>query len=92
MTRAAQRLGMQQPPLSQQIKALEGQLGVQLFWRKARGVELTESGQVLLAEAQVILARLEQAERATLSTARGEQGKLRVGVAPTALFTLSYRA
>ena len=86
ITRAAQRLGMQQPPLSQQIKALEGQLGVQLFRRKARGVELTESGQVLLAEAHFILARLEQAERATLSTARGEQGKLRVGVAPTAPF------
>jgi DNA-binding transcriptional LysR family regulator len=86
ITRAAERLGMGQPPLSQQIKALESQLGLQLFRRKARGVELTESGQVLLDEARVILARLEQAERATLSTARGEQGKLCVGVAPTAPF------
>jgi DNA-binding transcriptional LysR family regulator len=77
---------MGQPPLSQQIKALEGHLGLQLFRRKARGVELTESGQVLLEEARIILARLEQAERATLSTARGEQGKLRIGVAPTAPF------
>jgi len=86
ITRAAERLGMQQPPLSQQIKALEGQLGLLLFRRKARGVELTESGQVLLEEARAILARLEQAERATLRTARGEQGKLHVGIAPTAPF------
>ncbi|WP_372624333.1 LysR substrate-binding domain-containing protein [Falsiroseomonas sp.] len=86
VTRAAERLGMQQPPLSQQIKALEGQLGLQLFRRRPRGVELTESGQVLFEEARAILARLEQAERATQSTARGEQGKLRIGVAPTAPF------
>lgn len=86
VTRAAERLGMQQPPLSQQIKALEGQLGLQLFRRRARGVELTESGQVLLAEARGILARLEQAERLTVSTARGEQGRLSIGVAPTAPF------
>jgi DNA-binding transcriptional LysR family regulator len=86
ITRAAERLGMSQPPLSQQIKALEDQLGVQLFRRKPRGVELTESGEVLLEEARAILARLEQAERTILSTARGEQGKLRVGVAPTAPF------
>jgi DNA-binding transcriptional LysR family regulator len=86
VTRAAERLGMQQPPLSQQIKALEAQLGLQLFRRRPRGVELTESGQVLLEEARAILARLDQAERATLSTGRGEQGRLRVGVAPTAPF------
>ena len=86
VTRAAERLGMQQPPLSQQIKALEGQLGLQLFRRKPRGVELTEGGQALLAEARVILARLEQAERAAQSAARGELGRLRVGVAPTAPF------
>lgn len=86
VTRAAEWLGMGQPPLSQQIKALEEQLGVQLFRRKPRGMELTESGAVLLEEARLILSRLEEAERATLSTARGEQGKLRVGIAPTAPF------
>lgn len=86
ITRAAERLGMGQPPLSQQIKVLEARLGLRLFRRKPRGVELTEGGQVLLVEARVILTRLEHAERAALSTARGQQGKLQVGVAPTAPF------
>ena len=86
VTRAAERLGMQQPPLSQQIKAMEAQLGFQLFRRKPRGVELTEGGRVLFEEACAILARLEQAERDAHRAARGEQGQLRIGVAPTAPF------
>jgi DNA-binding transcriptional LysR family regulator len=86
VTRAAERLGMQQPPLSQQIKAMEEGLGFPLFHRKPRGVELTESGRVLFEEARAILARLEQAERDARRTARGELGQLRIGVAPTAPF------
>lgn len=86
ITRAAERLGMQQPPLSQQIKAIEQGLGVQLFRRKARGVELTESGRVLLDQARALLERLDHALLMTQRTARGEQGRLCVGVAPTAPF------
>jgi DNA-binding transcriptional LysR family regulator len=80
ITRAAERLGMQQPPLSQQIKAIEQELDLQLFRRKARGVELTDAGRVLLDQARGILERLDQ------RTARGEQGRLCVGIAPTAPF------
>lgn len=79
VTRAAKRLGMQQPPLSQQIHALERELGAQLFTRKPRGVELTEAGRALLVDARAILAHVDHALAATRRTARGEQGKLAIG-------------
>ncbi len=91
ITRAAERLGMQQPPLSQQIKALEKELDVQLFRRKARGVELTEAGRTLLDDARAILARVGRAVETTRRTARGEQGRLCVGIPPRAPSTPSCR-
>jgi DNA-binding transcriptional LysR family regulator len=86
VTRAAERLGIQQPPLSLQIRALERELGAQLFHRKPRGMELTEAGQALFGETTAILERLERAIDGTRRVARGEQGSLCIGVAPTAPF------
>jgi DNA-binding transcriptional LysR family regulator len=86
VTRAAERLGIQQPPLSQQIRALEAELQVQLFRRKPRGVELTEAGEALFADAQAILARVDQAVGAAQRAARGETGRLAVGFTSSASF------
>ncbi|MGG5823530.1 LysR substrate-binding domain-containing protein [Falsiroseomonas sp. HW251] len=86
VTRAAERLGMQQPPLSQQIKALEREIGADLFRRRPRGVELTEAGRAFLADARAIIERLGRASETVRRTARGEQGRLSVGLPPTAPF------
>jgi DNA-binding transcriptional LysR family regulator len=86
ITRAAERLGMQQPPLSQQIKAIERELDVQLFHRKPRGVELTDAGRAFLDHARNIIANLDRAFETTRRTARGEQGRIRIGMTPTSPF------
>jgi DNA-binding transcriptional LysR family regulator len=86
VTRAAEQLGIEQPPLSMRIKALEQKLEVQLFLRRPRGMELTEAGKTLFAEAKAVLTRLERSVEATRSAARGEQGNLRIAISPTAPF------
>jgi DNA-binding transcriptional LysR family regulator len=86
ITRAAERLSMQQPHLSHRIKAIEHELGVQLFRRKARGVELTKAGGVLLDHARAMLTQQDRTIEATRRAARGEQGRLCVGVTPTGPF------
>jgi DNA-binding transcriptional LysR family regulator len=86
ISRAAERLGIQQPPLSQQIKAIQRELNAQLFRRKARGIELTEAGRALLDEARATIAQFDHAVKATQRTARGEQGGICVGVTATAPF------
>jgi DNA-binding transcriptional LysR family regulator len=86
ITRAAERLGMQQPPLSQRIRALETELGVQLLRREPRGVALTEPGRALLADARAILAHVDHAVVTTRRTARGEQGRIAVGFTSSAPF------
>lgn len=79
ITRAAERLGIQQPPLSLQIRALERELDVQLFRRVPRGVELTPAGTALLEHARAVLDQVDRAMAITRRTARGEQGRLVIG-------------
>ena len=79
LTRAAQRIGIQQPPLSQQIRALERELGTQLFRRLPRGMELTDSGQALLTDARTILAQMAQTVDTVRGVSRGERGRIVLG-------------
>ncbi len=86
-TRAAERLHIGQPPLSQQIQALEEELGVVLFERNRRRVVLTEAGKHLLAGARRVFAETEHAIEETRRAARGEIGELRVGYSASLPFT-----
>lgn len=86
MTRAAERLGIQQPPLSQQIRALETMLGTPLFHRLPRGVVPTDAGTVFIARARQILADLQTAVAETHRAARGETGTLSIGFTSSAAF------
>lgn len=83
--RAAARLGIAQPPLSQQIRQLEAELGVALLVRTRR-VALTEPGRVFLGEARAILQRVASAAVAAGRAARGETGTLAVGVVASATY------
>ena len=77
--RAAHRLHVSQPALSQQISDLEDELGLKLFTRNSRGVELTEAGRVfLIGGRRVLVAAKEAAERAQ-EAAKGERGRLVIG-------------
>ena len=78
--RAAERLGMSQPPLSQQIRQLEGEMDVRLFLRDSRRVALTEAGRTFLTEARAILARVDEAVEQARRAQRGETGELRIGM------------
>ncbi|MDV9171560.1 LysR family transcriptional regulator [Streptomyces sp. W16] len=79
--RAAQRLQMAQPPLSQQIRRLEKELGVQLFERSTRSVRLTSAGRSFLEPARAVLAGVDVAQRAARAAGRGEYGRVTVGFA-----------
>ncbi len=85
-TRAAERLGIKQPPLSLQIRQLEKEMGTQLFRRRTRGVELTGAGKLMLEDARVILKQIEKAKTGVRRRARGETGQLIVGSAGATYF------
>src|SRR5215510_11532587 len=78
ITRAAERLGIQQPPLSRLIKAVEQEIKVQLFRRVPRGVELTDAGRAFLDGARATFANLDRTLESARRTARGEEGRISV--------------
>lgn len=84
-TRAAERLHMAQPPLSQQIALLEKELGATLFDRSRRAVRLTAAGAALLPEARRLLADLDDTARLVRRVAQGSVGRLAVGFVPSAI-------
>jgi DNA-binding transcriptional LysR family regulator len=86
--RAAARLSIVQPSLSQQIRQLEDELGFPLLHRTKRSVELTDAGKVLLSEARDVLAQVQNAKRAAQRAYRGEMGRLVIGYISSSAFDL----
>lgn len=84
VSRAAQGLHMAQPALSKQMKQLETDLGLQLFDRVSRGVQLTEAGQLLLEQARRIFVQIEQTQSLIQRVGRGEVGQISLGFTPSA--------
>ncbi|MGN8080043.1 LysR substrate-binding domain-containing protein [Variovorax sp. 22077] len=84
MTRAAEQLGIQQPPLSLQVKALERELGVLLFRRHPRGVALTDAGRLFQAEALRMLQDMDAMKQRMTRVAKGQAGRLAVGFTSSA--------
>jgi DNA-binding transcriptional LysR family regulator len=85
-TRAAKKVGIGQPPLSQQIRALEAELGTPLFHRFSHGAELTSAGNAFLPEARAMIVQAERAKPMALLGAKGQVGQLRVGFTSSAVF------
>ena len=86
--RAAERLHMAQPPLSQQIRRLEADLGVELFVRTTRRVDLTDAGRVYLERARTILASVENAANEARRVAAGVVGHLVIGCVGSATYSV----
>ncbi|HEJ4426179.1 TPA: LysR family transcriptional regulator [Pseudomonas aeruginosa] len=85
--RAAERLGISQPPLSQQIQALEEEIGARLFERTNRRVELTDAGRLFLDESRQVLAQVDKAVLLARRAHLGELGELKNGFTSSAPFT-----
>jgi DNA-binding transcriptional LysR family regulator len=78
-TRAAKKLGIAQPPLSQQIRQLEQEVGTRLFTRTARGVTLTAAGEAFMPHAEAALREVERARTSARRVSHGDLGTLRIG-------------
>jgi len=85
---AARRLGISQPPLSLHIKALEQQIGVELFTRVNRKVSLTRQGQVLRQQAAQLLDHVQRVDQIMRGVGAGEYGELLVGCVPSAMYDI----
>ena len=85
-TRAAAKVGIGQPPLSQQIKDLETEVGAPLFYRLAHGAELTAAGAAFLEGVKEMPALAERATKSAQRASRGETGSLRVGLTASSAF------
>ncbi|CAN7219748.1 LysR family transcriptional regulator [Pseudorhodoferax sp. LjRoot39] len=88
LRRAAERLHMAQPPLSVAMRKLEEDMGVALFERSARGVQLTSAGEGALAAARKCLAAAAEVGAAARAVAGGETGELRIGFTGSTTFGL----
>ncbi|MFM5464204.1 LysR family transcriptional regulator [Aeromonas simiae] len=86
LTRAAERLFIAQPPLTRQIKQLEEELEVQLFIRKARGLELTQGGTYFLQQARTLLERLEASIEGTRQIAQLRKMVFAIGFVPSVFY------
>lgn len=86
--RAAERLHMAQPPLSQQIRRLEAELGVELFYRTTRRVELAPAGELLVDRARRILRAVDEAVENAHLAASGEVGRVTIGFTGSATYGL----
>jgi DNA-binding transcriptional LysR family regulator len=83
---AAKRLSLSEPPLSRHIKTLELELGVQLFTRTPHGMTLTQGGEAFLRDARGIFSLLDQAAERARRAARGQTGRLDIGLYGTGVF------
>lgn len=84
---AAKRLNLSQPPVSLAIKELEDELGVRLFERSSRRIEITPAGEEALRDARVVLARTESLREHARNASRGSGGSLAIGFISTAAYT-----
>ena len=89
--RAADRLGISQPPLSQQILALEREIGARLFERTNRRVELTSAGRLFLKEASEIIRKVDSAAALAERVHRGQLGELKIGFFGSAPFVAEFQ-
>lgn len=87
ITRAAKKLNMAQPPLSQQLKLIEEELETPLFFRNSRSVELTEAGMLLYQRAVSILHQIDDTLTEVKETGDGLRGQLTIGTAKTCALT-----